>query len=294
MIENIIRPTLQPQYAVSTETLVYGQGDVLVDGKATPKELLLDLYQPAQAPSGLRPVVLAIHGGGFVMGSRTNKGIVNLASALAARGYVVVSLEYRLAPDHPIPSGRVQGLTDLVETLDMSHIVATLGLSEAEYKAAVPAAMEDALTALIWLANQAESRSLDLSRLVLLGSSAGAFTTLYTVYHANDFGLATPGVAAVIDLWGGFGFSRDAAALEAGEPPIFIVHGTDDPMVPFALSEAVVARAQAVGVPYEFYPLAGYGHGFLAIDLMTVKVDGQTIFEHLVRFLDATLFRQIE
>ncbi len=290
MTMNMIRPTLQPQYAVSTETLVYGQGDVLVDGQVTPKELLLDLYHPTNAPPGLRPIVLAIHGGGFVMGSRTNKGIVNIANGLAARGYVVVAVQYRLAPDNPIPSGRVQGLTDLVETLDMSHIVATLGLSEAEYKAAVPAAMEDALTALTWLANQAESRSLDLSRLVILGSSAGAFTTLYTVYHANDFGLETPGVAAVIDLWGGFGFSSDASALEAGEPPLFIVHGTADPMVPFALSEAVVARAQAVGVPYEFYPLAGYGHGFLAIDVMTVKVDGQTIFERLVRFLDSALF----
>ena len=290
MTTNPLRTTLQPYYGVSTETLVYGQGDVLVDGKPTPKDLLLDLYQPIGAPPGLRPVLLAIHGGGFVMGSRTHKGIVNIANGLAARGYVVAAVEYRLAPEHPVPSPRVQGLAALVEPIDMSEVAASLELSEAQYKAAVPAAMEDALSALTWLADQAELRSFDRSRLVVLGSSAGAFTTLYTVYHANEFGLATPGAAAVVDLWGGFGFSSDATALEAGEPPIFIVHGTEDELVPFALSEAVAARARAVGVRYEFYPLVGYGHGFAAIDVMTVTVDGQTIFERMVRFLDSVLF----
>ena len=290
MTTNPLRPALHPRYAVSTETLVYGQGDVLVDGKPTPKDLLLDLYQPIGAPPGLRPVLLAIHGGGFVMGSRTHKGIVNIANGLAARGYVVAAVEYRLAPEHPVPSPRVQGLAALVEPIDMSEVAASLELSEAQYKAAVPAAMEDALSALTWLADQAELRSFDRSRLVVLGSSAGAFTTLYTVYHANEFGLATPGAAAVVDLWGGFGFSSDATALEAGEPPIFIVHGTEDELVPFALSEAVAARARAVGVRYEFYPLVGYGHGFAAIDVMTVTVDGQTIFERMVRFLDSVLF----
>lgn len=289
MSEHLIRPALEAQYQVSTETLVYGQGNVLVDGKVTPKDLLLDLYQPINAPQGLRPVVLAIHGGAFFRESRANKGIVGIANALAARGYVVASIEYRMAFDNPVPSSHVQGLADLIRPNDLSHLAASLQIPEEQYEAAAPSAMEDALTALAWLSGQAAARSLDMARLAVLGASAGSITTLYAVYHSDDFGLEAPNVAAVINLWGGFGFSADASALEAGEPPMFIVHGTADEAVPFFFAEAVAARAQEVGVYHEFYPLAGYKHGFAAIDVMTVQVDGMTIFERMVRFLNLML-----
>lgn len=287
--DNLIRPTLDPQYAVSMETRVYGQADVIVNGQRTPKDLLLDLYQPTNAPQGLRPIVMAIHGGAFFRESRANPGIVGIAKGLAARGYIVVSVEYRMALDNPVPSDRVKELAALIKPLDMSKVAASLNISEEQYEAAAPSAMDDALTALAWLSDQAGALSLDMSRLVVLGASAGAITTLYTVYNANNFGLQAPNAAAVIDLWGGFGFSQDASALEAGEPPLFIVHGTADAVVPIFFAEAVVARAKAVGVRYEYYPLEGYGHGFAYIDVMKVAVDGLTIFERMVRFLDSVL-----
>ncbi|MEZ4867745.1 MAG: alpha/beta hydrolase [Caldilineaceae bacterium] len=289
-IDQVLRPALAPQYQVSMETLVYGQGDVFVGGVPTPKDLLLDLYQPVDTPPGLRPVVMAIHGGGFFRESRANPGIVAIATALAARGYVVVSVEYRMAFDNPVPSARVRDLVALISPLDLSQFAAMLKIPEEQYEAAAASAMDDALTALGWLSDQAQTRLLDMSHLTVLGASAGAVTTLYTVYNANNFGLNVPSAAAVIDLWGGFMFSQDASTVEAGEPPLFIVHGTNDTTFPIAAAEAVVARAQAVGVYYEFYPLAGYGHGFASIDLMTVQVDGQTLFERLVRFLDKVLF----
>lgn len=107
--EAILQPTWQPLYQVVTTTLAYTQGNVLVNGVVTPKVMLLDLYQPANAPQGLRPVILAIHGGAFYRESRANKGIVGLAKAFAARGYVVASIEYRMALDNPVPSARCRG-----------------------------------------------------------------------------------------------------------------------------------------------------------------------------------------
>lgn len=293
MSDQVIRPSLTPLYQVSMETLVYGQGNVLVNGTPTPRDMLLDLYQPVGAPPGLRPVVMAIHGGGFFRESRANPGIVKIATALAARGYVVVSVEYRMALDNPVPSARVQGLAALVKPTDQSQMAAYLNIPEEQFEAAAPAAMDDALTALMWLSNQAPARSLDMSHLTVLGASAGAVTTLYTVYNANNFGLTVPKAAAVIDLWGGLMFSQDTSAIEAGEPPLFIVHGTNDTTMPFACAEAVVARAKAIGLYHEFYPLVGYGHGFASIDVMTVQVDGRTIFERLVQFLDKVLFQGV-
>lgn len=291
MTNNIIQPTLEPQYEVSMQTLVYGQADILVGGQPTPVDLLLDLYQPVGQPAGLRPIVVAIHGGAFFRESRANKGIVGIANALAARGYVVASVEYRMALDNPVPSARVSKLATLVKPIDLSVVANALNISEEQYEAAVPSAMDDALTALSWITNQAAAYSLDMSRLVVLGASAGAITTLYTVYNANNFGLEAPSAAAVIDLWGGFGFSQDANALEAGEPPLFIVHGTHDEVVPLFFAEHVVERAKEVGVYYEYYPLDGYGHGFASIDVMSVTVEGLTIFERMVRFLDSILHR---
>lgn len=286
----VIRPSIEAQHEVITETLVYGQADVLVDGKPTPIDLLLDLYQPADAPEGVRPIVLAIHGGAFFRESRANPGIVGIAKGLAARGYVVVSIEYRMALDNPVPSERVQGLRDLVESLDMAQTASMLKIPEEQYDAAPPAAMDDALTALAWIEDHAEMYSLDMSRLVVLGASAGGITTLYTVYNSDDFGLEAPNVAAVVDLWGAFGFSQDASALEAGEPPIFIVHGTADEVVPLFMVDALVKQVKAENVYYEYYPMEGYAHGFAAIDVMKIDVDGQTIFERMVHFLDAQLF----
>ena len=54
---------------------------------------------------------------------------------------------------------------------------------------------------------------------------------------------------------------RDAD-LEAGEAPFLILHGEQDPVVPYRDSEELAARAEDVGVPYAFYTLLGAGHGF--------------------------------
>lgn len=110
----------------------------LPDDTAHPA-LPLRLYRPAKASAGTTPgaALLYIHGGGFVVGSlETEHGsCVQIAREL---GILVVSVDYRLAPEHPYPAG-----------------------------------LEDCYRALDWLHAEAGALGVDTTRIGVFGQSAG-------------------------------------------------------------------------------------------------------------------------
>jgi acetyl esterase/lipase len=214
-----------------TNAIAYGTAVNQFTG--LPETLLLDLYQPQGDPWATRPAFVVVHGGGFVGGSRAQAQMVSLCSQLARAGYVAISIDYRLAPP---------GTT----------ITASV----------ITAAAHDFQAAVRWLRANAATRRIDTGRLAALGSSAGAYTVLASVY--DDLGEGSSGnpghssrVRAAFDLWGAL---QDVTVVEAGEPPLFLVHGTNDPTVPFSNAQNLVARAQAVGLPYELHAIPGAGH----------------------------------
>lgn len=95
----------------------------------------LDVHIPEA--SGPRPVVLYVHGGGFRILSKDTHWV--MALAFARKGYLVVNIDYRLAPAYPFP-----------------------------------AAIEDASHALLWATRHAHEYGGDPNRIVLAGESAGA------------------------------------------------------------------------------------------------------------------------
>lgn len=113
-------------YDVTEHTAPGPDGDVPV--------LLLRPTSPAAAP---HPVLLHLHGGGLVMGDERSDGPGMLELA-AGSDAAVVSVRYRLAPEHRYP-----------------------------------AAVEDAYAALLWVVDQADLLGLDANRVVLSGVSAG-------------------------------------------------------------------------------------------------------------------------
>jgi acetyl esterase/lipase len=240
-----------------TRDVVYGWAAVQAPTPGV-KELLLDLYEPVGdgAPE-LRPALLAVHGGGFRGGDKAQANFVALCEDLASRGYLCASINYRLEKDDPPTQG-----ADL-------------------HQRAIAAAIEDAGTALVWLHDHAEEYRIDHGRIAAGGGSAGAITTLFLVYR---FGDPDYPVGAVLDLWGGLYDSVDA--IDPGEPPIIIVHGTEDRTVPFSLAEAIVVRAAEVGVAYELYAVEGAGHG---VSLGT-EVDGVVLYDAIA----ALFFRHLE
>ncbi|HEX5365683.1 MAG TPA: alpha/beta hydrolase [Acidimicrobiales bacterium] len=254
--------------------LAYGTGAVAAPPGERRADLLLDLYLPAGGTgSDLRPAVVLVHGGGFVGGSRADAGVVRVATGLAERGVVTASIDYRLLGQRPRPSRRVAPLA---------------GAAPAS---AVAVAADDTLTALDWLADEAADLGVDPERLGLVGSSAGAVTVDLVAYALDDHGIDAPSLRVVGSLWGGLavpgrGGTDPVEQLEAGEAALFAVHGDADDQVPVEMSDRLVARARAEGVPHEYHRLAGGGHGYPASGLFTTPVGGgSTSYDRLLAFV---------
>ena len=109
------------------------------------------IYRP-KAASGVLPGIFFIHGGGMIMGSVEGENLkaAELCEAIQA---VVVSVEYRLAPEHP-------------------H----------------PAPVQDCYAALKWMAQNADELAFDPNRLAVVGGSAGGGLTIATTMMARDKG----------------------------------------------------------------------------------------------------------
>jgi acetyl esterase/lipase/glyoxylase-like metal-dependent hydrolase (beta-lactamase superfamily II) len=111
------------------------------------RELQLDLYRPKKR-AGRLPGVVCIHGGGWANGNR--KGHGTLAKAIAARGYVAVTISYRLSGEAPFPAAihdckaAVRWLRANADNfgIDADHIAAT-GLSAGGHLVALLATSGD-------------------------------------------------------------------------------------------------------------------------------------------------------
>jgi len=176
--------------------IVYGHAKVAAPEPGS-AELLLDLYRPAKASQTPRPVVVLIHGGGFRGGTRGDGGIVRTAKAMAARGIVVASIDYRLLGTDPQPSRRVKPLL--------------AGLPGGPPGRAIASAVDDTLTSIGYLRRNAGKLGIDGDRLGLAGSSAGAITAAHVAYVLDDYGIRKPKIRFVGDLWGGILISASAA-----------------------------------------------------------------------------------
>ncbi|HEY2477562.1 MAG TPA: alpha/beta hydrolase [Solirubrobacterales bacterium] len=125
------------------------------------------ITHPRNGPS--RGIYLEIHGGGFYMGSAARSDARNRQLADAV-GIAVVSVDYRLAPEH-----------------------------------SWPAASDDCETAALWLLEQSEVR-FGTSRLAIGGGSAGANLAMTTLLRLRDKGLVEPFVGAALQ-YGAFDLS---------------------------------------------------------------------------------------
>ncbi|MEM7780640.1 MAG: alpha/beta hydrolase fold domain-containing protein [Pseudomonadota bacterium] len=260
---------------VLTSDIQYGEG-ATASGNIP---LFLDLYAPDAACTANRPTVLFVHGGGFVGGNKVNDNLEVIADEMVARGINVVSIQYRLDPEDPIPGTDFQAILD--------DFIANAGVDPTEpLLDAIGAAFEDTVLALNFLESNQDNLCVDTDALAYWGSSAGAFTVLQTGYGLNQFGIDRPDPRVVVDYWGGLFRDSD---LEVGEAPFLVIHGTNDATVEFAQAQEITGRADVVAVSYAFYTVNGGGHGFGSTGTFTLEVDGQTLLERTADFVEAHL-----
>ncbi|MDW3220064.1 MAG: alpha/beta hydrolase [Acidimicrobiales bacterium] len=276
------KPELTVTYPHTVQSdIVYGQGEV--DDGGTFEDLLLDLYVPTVPGQTIFPLAVVIHGGSFTSNNKTQPRVVKWAEELAGRGYIVASIDYRLAGDKPVPSARVQPLFDAVG-----------GAAASNQTTAAIAAIDDLIMAIEFLQARPDVSEHNTA---LVGNSAGSIAALYVGYTLDDYGIARPRVHAVIDNWGGFEWANtppDAATFidrigEDGyyEPALFIAHGTADTVVPYWHTEEIVDQADIVGLRYVLFENVGVGHGF---DLFTTEFSpGVSVFQAQVNWLDSVL-----
>ena len=236
-----------------------------------PQPLPARLYAPSHERL---PVLLYLHGGGFVIGGLETHD--SLCRQLALRsGAAVLALDYRLAPEHPFP-----------------------------------AAVDDSWAALRWLAEADAAIGVDGTRLAVGGDSAGGTLAAVAAIHARDIGLplalqllVTPGTTAHADtpshrLFAN-GFLLDAAAIAwffdhyipyhhrrewrfaplladdlDGVAPACLLLAECDPLVDEGLAYADRLRMAGVAVELELY--RGLTHDFIKMGRV-LKEAGQAL-----------------
>ena len=242
-------------------------------------ELKLDIYTPGK-PSAPTPVVMFIHGGGWVEGSkeRSSLGVLPYLNM----GFAVVNVEYRL--------GRVS---------------------------LAPAAVEDCQCALHWIGRNAKKYNFDLGKVIVTGGSAGGHLALTTGMIPESAGFANecaseddddpgwrgpwkspaPSIAAIINWFGitdvaemlqgptirsyavsWFGSQANPQELakrispltyvRAGLPPTLTIHGDADPLVPYSEAVRLHEALSKAGVRNQLLTIPGGLHGDFPPDQM--------------------------
>ena len=224
----------------------------------------LDLYVPPKAAK-LAPAIINIHGGGWNHGTKEQQGGFNDYFKL---GFVVANVEYRMTPE-----------------------------------AKAPAAIEDIRCALIYLIKNAKELNIDINKIVIMGGSAGGHLSLLAGLMANNHlfdtnckGVENIKVAAIIDKYGIADMdtfvnitkyksaikwldtkATDQAFIKSlspvtyinkKSPPIFIVHGDADPIVPYTQSIELHQKLVDAGIKTEFMTVPGGKHGGFEKDKM--------------------------
>lgn len=223
-----------------TQDLQYGSAP---DLNGNPVSLKLDLYQPLGDTVARRPAIVWVHGGGFSHGDKASGA--SFATYFAQRGYVVVSINYRLlAP--PGCGGELDPLPECV--------------------AAAYEAQHDAQAAVRWLRAKAATYRIDPYRIAMGGGSAGAITSLLAAWRSDDPGTSgNPGpssrIGAAVSVSGG---TPSNVYINAGDSPAIFFHGTADPVVSYQWAVSNAAAMYNAGIFTILEPISGAGHGLLA------------------------------
>ncbi|MEO6095112.1 MAG: alpha/beta hydrolase [Fibrobacteria bacterium] len=212
--------------------------------------------RPLPENGRLVPCVVVVHGGGWDGGARSQ--LSDLNGFLAAEGYAVATLQYRLAPKHQYP-----------------------------------APVEDVKDAMAWLRSHAFELAIDTTRFVLLGRSAGGQIALQSAYTLHDpsikgviafyapadmvFGYSLPTNPLIMDsrqlmvqylggsypaVPGNYLASSPVEHLSDSSPPTLLLHGRPDVLVSWQHTVHMRPKMEALGMRHFVVDVPWGAHGF--------------------------------
>lgn len=249
----LAQTTPAPDYATLEANLPYDQHP----------QTVLDVLSPKAPLREKRPAVIAIHGGGWVNGSKA--AFLERMLPWVQAGFVLANVEYRLADAAP-----------------------------------APAAAMDVLNAAQWFRKNARRWNVDSRRIVVTGGSAGGHLALVTGLAPKSAKLGPDsGVAAVVNFYGITDLEdmitgpnrRDFAAKWIPEgagredlvrrlspigyvrkdvPPVLSVHGTVDETVPYAHAVNLTKALRNAGADAEMISVSGGKHPLSMEEMKTV------------------------
>ena len=244
------------------------------------QHLQLNIARP-KSGDGPFPAVVCIHGGGFRAGKRESYD--GLVLRLAERGYVALTVTYRLAPKYPFP-----------------------------------AAVHDTKAAVRWVRANAAKYKIDPARVGVTGGSAGghlaqflgvtagvsefegdggnagqssAVTCVVNVYGPSDFTKSygkSVDAAEVLPLFLGGNLETERFRHLLSSPlywvtpraaPTLCIHGTEDKYVAHEQAVWLVEKMKASGAEADLLTLPGAGHGFKGKDAETAEAALMAFFD---------------
>lgn len=228
--------------------------------------------------NGLHPVVVFLHGGGWMAGSLTTHR--KLGMQFAEQGYLTINVDYRLAPEHPFPAG-----------------------------------FDDCVFAAKWTAENIRRWNGDSSRMAMAGDSAGAnlaaatlvalrgdprsprFRAGVLIYGVFDFPATierSPNRNAIERMARGYLGAQYPATLKDPRvspltaigpdalPPCFVICGTADALLPE--SRSIVGALKMAGIPYELHEIEEMPHAFMMIGALSGCKEGHRLmFDFMAR-----------
>jgi len=257
---------------IQVDTQVYK----ITDNK---KELKMDLYYPEKKQNKY-PTVLFAHGGGWISGFRRQTNNVSWCKYMAANGFLVCSIDYRL------------GISNTMNEI-----------------------LEDYEDALIYIKDNSKELKIDTEKINLMGLSAGGHLSfLYAAYHSAMMNeKEMEGIKSLILYYTPYDlkdiFKKDTKSLFAKFavlstmkarpndneldyefyspkhwinehlPPVFLAHGKIDDTVPFYSSVKIAKKLKHYNVPFEFlvHKQGGHTFEFYMNDYQTTKIINRTI-----------------
>ncbi|HZH85776.1 MAG TPA: PKD domain-containing protein [Brumimicrobium sp.] len=234
------------------------------------EDLYMNIFTPDNDTLSKRPLMIWVHPGGFLNGSKELQDMMALCDSFAQRGYVTATIDYR------------KGFNPLSNT---------------SAERAVYRGTQDLRSAIRFLKAKHNLYGIDTNYTFIGGSSAGAFAVIHTVYMnqneapssiASGFGYPALGcldctgnnyvhgmnISGYVNLWGAIG---DSTWINANETAKGLhIHGKADGTVPFGVghpfavpttpithgSRSITNKLSALNIPHTKYFVDGQGHEF--------------------------------